>query len=64
MSATKQKPTGNALTLLNLCRQYKKYKEEYSSIVLEREYTINEGICEYHLESIQYQYEFRKAGLE
>ena len=43
---------------------YKKYKEEYSSIVLEREYTINEGICEYHLESIQYQYEFRHAGLE
>jgi hypothetical protein len=28
MSATKNKPTGNALTLLNLCRQYKKYKEE------------------------------------
>jgi hypothetical protein len=28
MSATKQKPTGNALTLLNLCRQYKRYKEE------------------------------------
>jgi hypothetical protein len=28
MSATKKKPTGNELTLLNLCRQYKKYKEE------------------------------------
>jgi hypothetical protein len=28
MSATKQKLTGNGLTLLNLCRQYKKYKEE------------------------------------
>jgi hypothetical protein len=28
MSTAIKKPTGNALTLLNLCRQYKKYKEE------------------------------------
>lgn len=28
MSATRNKPTGNGLTLLNLCRQYKRYKEE------------------------------------
>ena len=33
---------------------YKKYKEEYSRIVLERKH---EKICNYHNESIQYHYE-------
>ena len=35
---------------------YKKYKEEYSRIVLERKY---EKICNYHIESIQYHYELK-----
>jgi hypothetical protein len=36
---------------------YKKYKEEYSIIVLERTYAKNDRICQYHLESIQYHHE-------
>ncbi len=59
MSATKKKRTANGLTLLNLCRQYKKYKEEYSRIVLERKYEKDDKICNYHNESIQYHYELR-----
>jgi hypothetical protein len=33
---------------------YKKYKKEYSIIVLERSYTKDDKICQYHMESIQY----------
>jgi hypothetical protein len=33
---------------------YKKYKEEYSIIVLERLYAKDDKICQHHLESIQY----------
>jgi hypothetical protein len=38
---------------------YKKYKEEYSRIVLERKYEKGDKICNYHNESIQYHYELR-----
>uniref|UniRef100_A0A6C0APC3 Uncharacterized protein n=1 Tax=viral metagenome TaxID=1070528 RepID=A0A6C0APC3_9ZZZZ len=38
---------------------YKKYKEEYSKIVLTRLYNSDDKICDYHLESIQYQYELK-----
>ena len=38
---------------------YKKYKEEYSRIVLERKYEKGDKICDYHYESIQYHCEFR-----
>ena len=38
---------------------YKKYKEEYSRIVLERKYEKCDKICNYHSESIQYHYELR-----
>jgi len=37
----------------------KKYKEEYSNIVLGRKYNENDKICQHHLESIQYHYEFK-----
>ena len=33
---------------------YKKYKEEYSKLVLSRTLHKDDKICEYHLESIQY----------
>ena len=33
---------------------YKKYKEEYSIVVLERLYATDDKICQHHLESIQY----------
>jgi hypothetical protein len=39
---------------------YKKYKEEYSKIVLERSYDKDIKICQTHLESIQYHYELNK----
>ena len=35
---------------------YKKYKEEYSGVVLGRTYNADDKICDYHLESIQYHY--------
>jgi len=38
---------------------YKKYKEDYSRIVLERKYEKDDKICNYHNESIQYHYELR-----
>ena len=38
---------------------YKKYKEEYSRIVLERKYGKDDKICNYHNESIQYHYELK-----
>jgi len=38
---------------------YKKYKEVYSVILLEKSYTKNDKICEYHNESIQYHYELQ-----
>jgi hypothetical protein len=38
---------------------YKKYKEEYSRIVLERKYKKDDKICNYHNESIQYHYELK-----
>jgi hypothetical protein len=34
----------------------KKYKEEYSKIVLGRTYNENDKVCQHHLESIQYHY--------
>jgi hypothetical protein len=38
---------------------YKKYKEEYSNIVLSRSYGVEDKICVYHQESIQYYYELK-----
>lgn len=38
---------------------YKKYKQEYSVILLERNYGKDDKICEYHMESIQYHYELK-----
>jgi hypothetical protein len=38
---------------------YKKYKEEYSKIVLSKSYNSMDKICDYHLESIQYNYELK-----
>ena len=38
---------------------YKKYKEEYSRIVLELKYEKDDKICNYHNESIQYHYELK-----
>jgi hypothetical protein len=40
---------------------YKKYKEEYYTILLEKTYTRDEKICEYHLESIQYHSELKSS---
>ena len=40
---------------------YKKYKGEYSRIVLERKYEKDDKICNYHNESIQYHYELKSA---
>jgi len=37
---------------------YNKYKQEYSIIVLERNH-INDNICQYHQESIEYHYEIK-----
>jgi hypothetical protein len=39
---------------------YKQYKEEYSKILLSRPYTRDDKVCQYHLESIQYEYELKK----
>lgn len=39
---------------------YKQYKEEYSTILLRRPYTRDDKVCQYHLESIQYEYELKK----
>ena len=38
---------------------YKRYKEEYNSIVLEKTYEKGDKICNYHNESIQYHYEVK-----
>ena len=40
---------------------YKKYKEEYSAILLEKTYTQDDKICQYHLESIWYHSELLKT---
>jgi hypothetical protein len=38
---------------------YKRYKEEYNRIVLEKTYEKGDKICNYHNESIQYHYEVK-----
>jgi hypothetical protein len=38
---------------------YKKYKEEYSILVLEKHYDENSKICQHHNESIQFHYELK-----
>jgi hypothetical protein len=40
---------------------YKKYKEEYSKIVLSKSFNEDDKICQYHLESIQYHYEHKEV---
>jgi len=40
---------------------YKKYKQEYSKIVLGRKYNKDDKICDYHSESIQYHYECKNV---
>ena len=41
--------------------KYKKFKEEYSAIILERTYDKNDKICDHHLESIQYHFELKNS---
>jgi hypothetical protein len=43
---------------------YKKYKEEYYNILLEKTYTKDDKICNYHCESIQYRGELKKEKEE
>ena len=39
---------------------YDKYKNEYSEIVLGRKYDKKDTICDYHLDSIRFHYEFKE----
>ena len=39
---------------------YDKYRNEYSKIVLERKYDKNVIICDYHLDTIRFHYEFKE----
>ena len=39
---------------------YDKYRNEYSEIVLGRKYDKNDKICDYHLDTIRFHYEFKE----
>ena len=65
--ATKEKDTDEYIEYYTFYygREYKKiykklyaqYKQEYSAIVLKRQYNKTDKICQHHLECIQYHYE-------